>query len=187
MEGPKTSDEQLLLLFDGELSAEEEAAVRRELENSAEGAAELRAWGQLRSAMREVSDDWAGRIDSNALFARIEAEIAASDASHESPGSAAEPEDAAVTPPIPLHAVPGRRERRIWAAVATGLAAAAAVTLAVVSWPSKPAPPQASTVRGTEVVAVDFGANTGTIFEVEGGAGESLAVVWIDEEEVAIP
>jgi hypothetical protein len=42
-------------------------------------------------------------------------------------------------------------------------------------------------VRGSEVVKVDFGSNTGTIFEVEGGAGESLAVVWIDEEEVAIP
>lgn len=183
MEGPKTSDEQLLLLFDGELSAEEEAVVRRELEGSEEEAAELRAWGQLRSAMKEVSADWAGQIDSDALFARIEAAIAASEASPESP----KPEDETVAPPIPPRAVPGPRERRIWAAVATGLAAAAAVALAIVSWPSKPAPPQASTVRGSEVVAVDFGANTGTIFEVEGGAGESLAVVWIDEEEVAIP
>jgi hypothetical protein len=36
------------------------------------------------------------------------------------------------------------------------------------------------------VLEVDFGANTGTIFEVEGGAGESLAVVWIDDEEVGV-
>jgi hypothetical protein len=37
------------------------------------------------------------------------------------------------------------------------------------------------------VLEVDFGANTGTIFNVEGGAGESLAVIWIDDEEVGMP
>ena len=40
---------------------------------------------------------------------------------------------------------------------------------------------------GTEVLEVDFGVNTGTIFNVEGGAGESLAVIWIDDEEVGMP
>lgn len=187
MEGPKPSDERLLSLFDGELSPEEEAAVRRELEGSAEGAADLRAWSRVRSAMQETSSAWAGKIDSDALFARIEADIAASEASHGAPEPSARPAQAAEASPIPLRVVPGRRERRIWAAVATGLAAAAAVALAIVSWPSRQAPPHTSTVRGSEVVAVDFGANTGTIFEVEGGAGQSLAVVWIDEEEVGIP
>ncbi len=39
---------------------------------------------------------------------------------------------------------------------------------------------------GSEVEEVDFGANTGTVFEVEGAAGQPLAVVWIvdSEEEV---
>lgn len=37
--------------------------------------------------------------------------------------------------------------------------------------------------RGSEVVAFDFGINTGTIFHVEGEEGQPLAVVWIDEEE----
>lgn len=36
--------------------------------------------------------------------------------------------------------------------------------------------------RGTHVLEVDFGSNTGTVFEVEGDQGEPLAVVvWIDD------
>jgi anti-sigma factor RsiW len=171
------------LLFDGELAPEEEAAVREGLEGSEHGAAELRAWGQLRTALQSTSSAWAGDLDSDALFARIEAEIGASAPSAEPSKPAVEPVMAPEAQPTALRAVPGRRERRVWAAVATGLAAAAAVALAVLSWPSGPPSP----VRGSEVVKVDFGSNTGTVFEVEGGAGESLAVVWIDEEEVAIP
>lgn len=188
MERPDTTDEQLLLLFDGELAPEEEAAVRRRLEGSARGAADLRAWGKLRTALRSTSADWAGSLDSDALFARIEAEIAASAQPAEPLQPAVGSEASLKARPAPLRVVPGRRERRIWTAVATGFAAAAAVALAVLSWPSGPqSPQQVSAVRGSEVVKVDFGSNTGTIFEVEGGAGESLAVVWIDEEEVAIP
>lgn len=185
MESPKTQDEQLQLLFDGELAPEEEAAVRRGIEGSEEDLAQLRQLSRLRAAMKSASAEWAGEIDSDALFARIEAEIG-------TPADAAPLErqplqKAAAAHPTPLRAVPAPRERRIWAAVATGFAAAAAVFLAVVSWPSGPNVDSASAVRGSEVVEVDFGGNTGTIFEVEGGAGESLAVVWIDEEEVAIP
>lgn len=186
MQGPKTRDEQLLLLFDGELPPKEDAAVRRSLEGSAEDAAQLHAWGQLRTGLKDASASWGAKIDSDALFARIEAEIGASADSPESPAPAQD-EHTPDVQPIPLRAVPGRRERRIWVAVATGLAAAAAVALAVLSRPSGPSPQDVSVVRGSEVVEVDFGRNTGTIFEVEGGAGESLAVVWIDEEEVAIP
>jgi hypothetical protein len=71
--------------------------------------------------------------------------------------------------------------------VATGLAAAAAIFLAVMAWPAEQSSESMPVARGSEVVEVDFGANTGTIFEVEGGAGESLAVVWIDDEQVGIP
>lgn len=186
MQSPKPEDEQLLLLFDGELAPEEEAKVRRRIEGSAEGVAQLQAWGRLRAAMQEASTDWTREIDSDALFARIEAEIADTERPVDSSGSP-QAEEAPVEPPTPLRVVPGRRERRIWAAVGTGLAAAAAVLFVVLSRPSRPAPQDVSAVRGSEVVEVDFGTNTGTIFEVQGGAGESLAVVWIDEEEVAIP
>lgn len=177
MESAKTEDDKLQMFFDGELSPEEEAAVRRDLEASKEGTAQLRQWRQIRDAMRDVSSDWAGTIDSDALFARIEAEISAPAVS----------EPIEVTPPRVLRVVPGRRERRVWGAAATGLAAAAAIFLAVMAWPSEQAPIEGTSARGTEVLEVDFGANAGTIFNVKGGAGESLAVVWIDDEEVGMP
>ena len=77
MESAKTEDDKLQMFFDGELAPEEEATVRRSLEASPEGVAQLREWEQLRNAMKSVSAEWAGDLDSDALFARIEADIAA--------------------------------------------------------------------------------------------------------------
>ncbi len=176
MESLKTEDEKLQMFFDGELAPEEEAAVRRSLEGSPEGAAQLREWEQLRAAMKNATTDWAGEIDSDALFTRIESEISVPVAPIERP----KPERPA------LRVVPGGRERRVWGGVATGFAAAAAIFLAVMAWPEAQLDPTPIT-RGSEVLEADFGSNTGTIFEVEGGAGESLAVVWIDDEEVGLP
>jgi anti-sigma factor RsiW len=176
MERGKTEDEKLQMFFDGELAPEEEAAVRRSLESSPDGTAQLREWEQLRDAMKTVSADWAGELDSDALFARIEAEIS-------EPVIAIEPPK---QEPPTLRVVPGGRERRVWGGVATGFAAAAAIFLAVMAWPESHLDP-APITRGSEVLEADFGSNTGTIFEVEGGAGESLAVVWIDDEEVGLP
>ncbi|TFH29949.1 MAG: hypothetical protein E4H00_05990 [Myxococcales bacterium] len=176
MESLKKEDERLQMFFDGELAPGEEVAVRRELEGSPEGAARLREWEQLRSAMKRVSAEWAGEIDSDALFARIESDI----------GAPVVPIDRA-KPELPaLRVVPGGHERRVWGGVATGFAAAAAIFLAVMAWPEPQLDPTPVT-RGSEVLEADFGSNTGTIFEVEGGAGESLAVVWIDDEQVGLP
>ena len=175
MESAKT-DDKLQMFFDGELAPEEEAAMRRDLQSSAEGKAQLREWEQIREAMQSVSSEWADAIDSDALFARIEAEI-----------SAPEVPEPVERPPARLRVVPGRRERRVWGTVATGFAAAAAILLAIVAWPAEQSAPGIQMSRGTEVLEVDFGENAGTIFNVEGGAGQSLAVVWIDDEEVGIP
>jgi anti-sigma factor RsiW len=182
METPKTEDETLQMLFDGELAPDQEAELRRDLQGSAEGMTQLREWEQLRRAMKTVSSGWAGQIDSDALFARIEAEVDAS----ELPLEQHKRERPA------LRVVPGGRERRVWGAVATGFAAAAVIFLAVMAWPESQQGPgelagAGTRARGSEVLEVDFGSNTGTIFEVEGGAGESLAVVWIDDEEVGLP
>ncbi len=182
MQGAKIDDERLQMFFDGELAPEDEAAVRRDLESSPEGQAELREWDGIRRAMKNVSGEWTGALDSDALFARIEAEIGASAPATVERQHA--PEKASLPP---LRVVPGGRERRIWGAVATGFAAAAAVSLAVMTWPAEPVPPHVEASRGTEVLEVDFGTNAGTVFNVEGSAGQSLAVVWIDDEEVGIP
>lgn len=72
--------------------------------------------------------------------------------------------------------------------MATGLAAAAAILLAVLAWPGEQSPTEmAGVTRGSEVLKVDFGEYAGTVFMVEGGAGQPLSVVWISDEEVAIP
>jgi len=176
MDSPEKEDEKLQMFFDGELAPEEEAAVRRSLEGSPKAAAQLREWEHLRTAMKSVATDWAGEIDSDALFARIENEIGApvvpiARPKLEQPG---------------LRVIPDGRERRVWGGVATGFAAAAAIFLAVMAWPEPHLDPS-PIVRGSQVLEADFGSNTGTIFEVEGGAGQSLAVIWIDDEEVGLP
>jgi len=177
MESAKTEDETLQMFFDGELAPEEEAAVRRSLEASPEGSAQLREWEQLRVAMKSVSADWGAQIDSDALFARIEADLSAPVIPIDRPA-----------PAPAFREVPAGRERRVWGAAAIGFAAAAAIFLAVFASPKGAPEEGAPTVaRGSEVLEVDFGTNTGTIFEVQGGAGESLAVVWIDDEEVGLP
>ncbi len=170
MESSKIENEKLQMFFDGELPPDEEAAVRRKLESSPDQAAQVAEWDQLRAAMQSTSAEWTGDIDSNALFARIEQQIHA-------------PEEAPA-----LRVLPGGRERRVWGGMAAGFAAAAAILLAVLAWPGEQSPTEmAGVTRGSEVLEVDFGEYAGTVFMVEGSAGQSLSVVWINDEEVAIP
>lgn len=170
MESSKIEDEKLQMFFDGELPPEEEAAMRRSLEGSPDQAAQVAEWEQLRDAMQSASAKRAGEIDSDALFARIEQQL---DVPEEQPA---------------LRVLPGGRERRVWGGMAAGFAAAAAIMLAVLAWPGEQSPTEmAGVTRGSEVLEVDFGEYAGTVFMVEGGAGQSLSVVWINDEEVAIP
>ena len=179
MQGPKTEEERLQMFFDGELPSEEEAAVRQSLESSEELATELEQWGQLRESMQRISSEWAEGVDSEALFARIESELEAP-AARPSITTSAMP-----SAPPPLRVVPGGRERKVWGAMAGGLAAAAAMLLAVFAWPAEPN--RTEIARGSEVVQVDVGEYAGTVFMVEGGAGQPLSVVWISDEEVGVP
>lgn len=170
MESSKLKDEKLQMFFDGELPPEEEAAMRRSLEGSPDQAAQVAEWEQLRDAMQSASAKRAGEIDSDALFARIEQQLAV-------------PEEQPA-----LRVLPGGRERRVWGGMAAGFAAAAAIMLAVLARPGEQSPNEmAGVTRGSEVLEVDFGEYAGTVFMVEGGAGQSLSVVWINDEEVSIP
>ena len=66
--------------------------------------------------------------------------------------------------------------------------AVAAATLLIVNRtnPAVVPPPQAAVVHGTRVENVDFGSNTGTVFEIENG-GVAVAVVWITEDDEESP
>ena len=103
--------------------------------------------------------------------------------------------------------VPGEGERSKWPAIFATVAIAAAAILAVVARPD-PAPPialdeptplvvdaggpeesqedepPAFASLGSEVVEVDFGANTGAVFQVPGEQDVPVAVVWLSDEEI---
>lgn len=174
MESSKTEEEKLQLFFDGELPPEEEEAIREVLQRSPEGGAEIASWQMIRDGMQEAAMGWNADLDSDALFACIEAEIGAPTEAP-APARPSSPE---------LRVVPGGRERRVWGGVAAGLAAAAAIFLGVMAWPGDSSHPSA---RGSQVIRVDFGEYAGTVFEIEGSSGQPLTVVWISDEEVAIP
>lgn len=161
-------NEQLQRYFDGELSSQEAAEVQQQLESSPQGTTELRQLTQIRSAMREAATEWASQVDSDALFGRIEQELAHA-------------------PSVPaLKVIRGGGAKRVYQGLGFGLAAAAAILLAVFTWPESdsigPDSPPVAVTRGSEVLEVDFGTNTGTVFEVKGAVGQPLAVVWIDDE-----
>lgn len=93
------------------------------------------------------------------------------------------------------------RQRRSMIMVVSGFAAAAAAAIAFLGPAEGPAPttgpevtstPPATTaliydppveeqLHRTEVIAVDFGANAGTVFSVEGTEGSRYAVVWLTD------
>ncbi len=94
--------------------------------------------------------------------------------------------------------IPTRQSSRAYVWLAMGVAAAAVLAIALKPWDSSVTMTQRPTMQiepsvittvdpphGSEVVEVDFGENTGTVFAVEGNTGEPLAVVWIDDEQVA--
>ncbi len=164
--------------FDGDLDADERRDAEALLERSPAARAMLAGLDRQRALLRATADDWAAQLSargSEDLFARIQAELPAP--ARSSAPTAARPA---------LRAIPGGR-LRIYAAVTVVLAAAAAALLWVrQATPSGGADTEhgqlAAHVRGSEVIAADFGRNAGTVFNVEGQAGEALAVVWISDQ-----
>ncbi|MFW6049704.1 MAG: anti-sigma factor family protein [Myxococcota bacterium] len=187
MTTPHIDDDQLQRYFDGELPATEARAIREALEASEEHRARLDQLGRLRELVRLAADEMAEDVGADDLYARVKGDLQAQKRREE------------------LRALEGgRRRRRVAVGTAVGLALAAAVALAMLQPRDGAEPPLAQPAaersetalaenqhpaappggpQGSEVLEVDFGANTGTVFEVEGTAGHPVAVVWIDDQE----
>ena len=187
-------DDQLQRYFDGELTDGEAETIRAVVTESELEEARLKQLEKLHGFVDMALDDYSAELapgDADTLFARIEQGVEA---------SASEPRDDGGFRVI---LGGGQSEapsaRKTWAPAAVAVAIAAAVGLAFLLRP--PADPiaedatqapieEVATVvhveppAGSQVLEVDFGANTGTVFEVEGAAGQPLAVVWIQEEEL---
>ncbi|MGF1469102.1 MAG: anti-sigma factor family protein [Sandaracinaceae bacterium] len=177
----KQRDERLMQHYDGELSPSEAAAFDRELAEDAELRARREGLRGLTSLVREGASAMAADLDSDALFAAVQASLEAPDA--EAPDAG---------PPLRVgdggaEDAPSRPRRTPLYVVGAGLALAAAALLALLL--RDPAPPPQSTppevaAAGSEVLDADFGSSTGTIFSVEGQDGARYAVVWISDEEL---
>lgn len=184
MSTPELRDDTLQQYFDGELSPAEADEVRAALEKNADARARLAELGRLSNLVRLAAEDLGSGVDANDLFARVQRGIES-------------------THGLRVVAGGGRRHGlegwRI-AVPIVGLAAAAAILFALFRPTDEAAPvvevedvdivevdePSMLIVeapQGTEVEEVDFGNNTGTIFAVEGDAGEPIAVVWINDDD----
>jgi anti-sigma factor RsiW len=174
MENERIDDETLQRFLDRELPEAEHTAVQRRVDASTEDRARLARLRRVGHLVRLAAADLAKPVGepqhADALFARIEAQVDRRSRLSIHPG--------------------GGRVGRALAAGAMITAMAAAVMLAVVlREPARPTiearTPDAVELPppGSEVVAVEFGHSTGTVFEVEGPSGQPLAVVWIDDPE----
>ena len=168
-------DETLQRYYDGELSPVEERSVRARVEKDPEAQAELAQLARLSEMMQTAAEEMGSGLDADGMFAAIEQ---------------------------------GERFRVIrseWVehkkGVVVPLVAATAVAAAALFTVAGPAPkdettfagndqppvtvkpqPPAPQVHGTQVEDVDFGSNTGTVFQIE-SKGIATAVVWIADEE----
>ncbi len=178
-------DDKLQQFFDGELTEGEAKIIDRDVARSSDEQARVDQLERLSDLMQWTADDVAANIDADAVFAKIEEGVAAD----KSPR---------------LQVIEGaKKTQRTMAIVAVGLTMAAAVALAYLMGTGENSGTVAThpmddrrevlvendmpvihveAPAGTEVEHVDFGANTGTVFEVEGSEGQPLAVVWIAEE-----
>ncbi|MBO6933851.1 MAG: hypothetical protein JJ863_02710 [Deltaproteobacteria bacterium] len=184
-------DDKLQRFYDGELTEGEALVVGRDVDASELEQERVAQMERLGDILRANAEGEAESIDADALFLRIERGIEAEPAPR-------------------LKLIEGqKRKQRNTAVVAVAMAIAAAVAIAFLAQPSTdpdiansvhpdegrervagggtveiddPTHVQLHPPGGSSVERVEFGANTGTVFEVEGEQGQPLAVVWIAEE-----
>jgi anti-sigma factor RsiW len=187
-------DETLQRYYDGDLSPVEERAVRARIESDPSAQKRLDELEKLSALMQMGAEEMAAGLDSDALFADIERGIV----EDQKQGAG-------------LRVVSGGWFTRHRKTVVPLMAVAAAAAVAVLTLTPRDAgnetarmkiqkektrlaevesaPVQAreqNPVQGSRIENVDFGKNTGTVFEVE-NAGVMTAVVWISDEEEESP
>ncbi len=185
-------DDTLQRFFDGDLSPLEERTVRAMIDQDPSAQARLASLVRLRAMFAVAADDMGAGLDSAALFSGIEKDIKR----QETLGFGER-----------LQVITGEWiEHRRGAVISIGAAAAiAAAALLMVTSPgqndsestarnmpqpreerkmrvAEGAPAMPATQQGSQIENVDFGQNTGTVFEIE-NEGVTTAVVWIADEE----
>lgn len=187
MNAPHVSDDLLQRHFDGELEPADQAEASSHLADCVDCNARLRSLARMQSLIRMAVEDSAPSADFDAMFSRIERETGASAA------SGAMPE--AVTPGP---SAAEKRARAKWFGPATvsaaGVLAVAAAVLLMI-WRGESdhvgdtdrhteSAQLAALETRSEIVHVDFGVNTGTVFEIAYADGSSTPVVWINDEDL---
>jgi anti-sigma factor RsiW len=181
-------EEKLQRYFDGELPEGEAEELRSLVEGSEEAREQLARLDRLRSLIVLAATDVAADLPSEDLFSKVRAGIE-------------EQQRRGYGGPFAVLDGEGRGQPthiegwKIGLSAGLGLAVAAAVLLFVLGTQTEL--PVAGTgetqieevafttiegPQGSEVEEVDFGTNIGTVFEVEGEAGEPIAVVWINDD-----
>jgi len=188
-------DDTLQRYYDGDLSPLEARTVRAQIEADPAAQGRLARLERLSDMLGIAAEEMGSGLDSSALFAGIEKDLK---------------REQQVGLGERFRVIAGEwREHKRGAVISVGgaMAIAAAALLIVVgrgpdessqarSMPrpreerkerlAEIAPVEAPSVHGSQIENVDFGQNTGTVFEVE-NAGVKTAVVWIADEEEDLP
>lgn len=182
------ADELLQRFFDGDLRDAQASEVQGHIDGCAQCAASHRSLVVLSEMFRVAAEEAGAGVDFEALYRRVE------DGAHTANVSFIDQVKVRVSELI-------EHQQQLWMPAAGSLAVAAAVLLAmnvdglvgnppppVADGPKvvKPPPPEPPAMHAsmipTEIVAIDFGSNTGTVFQIDVADGVSTAVVWINDE-----
>lgn len=190
-------DDTLQRYYDGDLSPLEERVVRARIDADPDAQMRLARLERLSDILGIAAEEMGSGLDSASLFAGIEASLK----KEPQPGMGER-----------LRVIAGEwseHKRGVVISLGAAAAIAAAALLVVVDRGptddsqarSAPRPreerkerlaeaapnvPAAEPVHGSQIENVDFGKNTGTVFEIE-NAGVKTAVVWIADEEEDLP
>ena len=184
------ADQLLQRFFDGDLRDAQASEVQGHIDGCAQCAASHRSLVVLSEMFRVAAEEAGAGVDFEALYRRVEEGAHAANVTF-------------------IDQVKVRwselieHQQQIWMPAACSLAVAAAVLLAmnvdglagnpppqvvadgprVVKPPApEPQPAMHASMIPTEIVAIDFGSNTGTVFQIDVADGVSTAVVWINDE-----